>query len=98
MKAVDAEELKSLIRKYEMVHIDAMNKMSRAVHKNVIHEVIEDIMLCVDVSDSVPVVGIRCKDCKWWKTHGCAIRINDESDEPKEYDFCSFGERKDDDE
>ena len=44
MKAIDAEELKSLIRKYEMVHIDYMNKLSRAVHKNVIHEVIEDIL------------------------------------------------------
>lgn len=46
-----------------------------------------------DNPDFVEVV--RCKDCKWWKEIGCAIRIVDETDEPKEYDFCSFGERKD---
>jgi len=44
--------------------------------------------------DAVPIV--RCKDCKWWGDYGCAIRIVDESDKPKENDFCSFGERKDD--
>ena len=40
---------------------------------------------------------IRCKDCKWFNELGCAIRIIDESDKPKETDFCSFGERKDGD-
>ena len=42
-------------------------------------------------ADAVPVV--RCKDCKWWKDIGCAIYIADDSDKPKENDFCSFGER-----
>ena len=37
---------------------------------------------------------VRCKDCEWWNRHGCAIRIVDEADKPKENDFCSFGERK----
>ena len=36
---------------------------------------------------------VRCKDCKWFNDFGCAIRIVDESDKPKEDDFCSFGER-----
>ena len=36
---------------------------------------------------------VRCKDCKWWKDIGCAIYIADDSDKPKENDFCSFGER-----
>lgn len=44
--------------------------------------------------DAVPVV--RCKDCKWYGEAGCAIHIVDDSDKPKENDFCSFGERKDD--
>jgi len=39
---------------------------------------------------AVPVV--YCKDCKWWGGIGCAIRIDDETDKPKENDFCSFGE------
>lgn len=42
--------------------------------------------------DAVPV--IRCKDCKWFGKIGCAVNIVDESDEPEEDDFCSWGERK----
>lgn len=38
---------------------------------------------------------VRCKDCKWYGEPGCAIQIMDDSDRPKETDFCSFGERKD---
>ena len=37
---------------------------------------------------------IRCKDCKWFGKSGCAILIVDESDKPKEDDFCSWAERK----
>lgn len=36
---------------------------------------------------------VRCKDCRWFNCIGCAIRIVDETDKPKEDDFCSFGER-----
>lgn len=39
---------------------------------------------------------VRCKDCMWFNTSACAIRIVDESDKPKENDFCSFGERRED--
>lgn len=38
--------------------------------------------------------AVRCKDCKWFNDSGCAIRIVDESDKPKEGDFCAWGERK----
>lgn len=43
---------------------------------------------------------VRCKDCIWFAPnnegswYGCAIEINSKEDEPKENDFCSFGERK----
>lgn len=43
--------------------------------------------------DEEPEV-IRCKDCRWFKKLGCAIKIVDDSDKPKENDFCSFAERK----
>lgn len=43
--------------------------------------------------DAVPVV--RCKDCRWFNKLGCAIEIVDSTDRPEENDFCSFGERKD---
>ena len=39
---------------------------------------------------------IRCKDCKWFGKLGCAIYIYDDSDRPKEDDYCSFGERRED--
>lgn len=42
--------------------------------------------------DAVPVV--RCKDCRWFGKIGCAIEVVDETDMPKENDFCSFAERK----
>lgn len=44
--------------------------------------------------DLEPVV--RCKDCKWRGEPGCAVRIVDESDIPKDDDFCSWGERRED--
>ena len=43
--------------------------------------------------DAVPVV--RCKDCEWWKTSGCAIDVSSLDDVPSADDFCSFGERAD---
>lgn len=46
----------------------------------------------IPATDVVKV--IRCKDCKWFGDFGCSIRIVDESDKPKENDYCSFGERK----
>lgn len=52
--------------------------------------------------DAVPVV--RCKDCKWWKTNYswngkehkvCVIEPYEPVRKPE--DYCSRGERKDDD-
>ena len=37
---------------------------------------------------------VHCKDCKWFGKIGCAVNIVDESDEPKENDYCSWAERK----
>lgn len=62
---------------------------------------IEDVPIVpfIDIS-ALPIVDnyeiVRCKDCKWWHDVGCAIRIIDESDEPKDDDYCSFGERRED--
>lgn len=46
------------------------------------------------MEDDTQTTVIRCKDCKWFNTSCCAIEIIDESDKPKENDFCSFAERK----
>ena len=37
---------------------------------------------------------ILCKNCRWFNKFGCAINIVDDSDKPKENDFCSFAELK----
>lgn len=39
-------------------------------------------------------VVVRCKDCKWREHIGCALSIADDSDKPKDNDFCSYGERR----
>ena len=46
--------------------------------------------------DAVSVV--RCKDCKWWHHIGCSIDTRNPDDIPKETDFCSFGERREENE
>ena len=53
---------------------------------------IEDMIAEAPTIDAVEVV--RCKDCKWRGKLGCAITIVDESDKPKDDDFCSWGERR----
>ena len=58
------------------------------------NDAIDAIIESAPTADVVEVV--RCKDCKWFNDFGCAIRIVDESDKPKEDDFCSFGERRED--
>lgn len=66
--------------------------------------IFEVLLLCAVVSwilvqllwvVSIKPSFVRCKHCKWWNEPGCAIRIVDDSDRPKENDFCSFGERRD---
>lgn len=56
---------------------------------------IRRILKDIPSADVAPVV--RCKDCKWFGKIGCAIEVVDETDMPKENDFCSFAERKDND-
>ena len=50
------------------------------------------------IVDVQPEAIVRCKDCKWRGELGCAVRIVDESDKPEDYDFCSWGEEKEDEE
>ena len=55
-----------------------------------IREIADDIKRLPSVNPHI----IRCKDCKWFGKSGCAIEIVDDSDKPKEDDFCSFAEKK----
>lgn len=57
----------------------------------------DDMMKAVEGQPSADVVEVvRCKDCKWFNRFGCAVEIVDFTDRPTENDYCSFGERKDD--
>ena len=46
----------------------------------------------VPAADVVEVV--RCCDCKWWHTGGCAFRKDAMGGLPAADNFCSHGERK----
>lgn len=37
---------------------------------------------------------VRCKDCMWWHTNGCAFRNDCTDDLPIAEDFCSQATRK----
>ena len=54
-------------------------------------EVVEQF---IDTAPSINIVF--CKECKWRDNIGCALEIVDDSDKPKDDDFCSYGERRTD--
>ena len=82
MRLIDADALPRLTQIYEF-------NGKRMEQEVVLAKIIDN----APTVDAVPVV--RCKDCKWFGKSGCAIEIVDETDMPKENDFCSFAERKD---
>lgn len=55
-------------------------------------EEFEEVLNYIPAADVVAVV--RCKDCKWWHKGGCAFRKDCTADLPSADDFCSHGERK----
>ena len=55
----------------------------------------DQVLEIIDAAPTIDAVEVvRCKDCKWRNKSGCAIEIVDDSDEPKDDDYCSFGERE----
>ena len=68
--------------------------------KSILHDIQKRGFINKDV-----VQVIRCKDCKWWKTnyswnsgeHKVCVREAYEPSRQAE-DFCSYGERRDEDE
>ena len=54
-----------------------------------------DMMRAIQIIKDEPGIDIvRCKECKWRDHIGCALKIVDDSDKPKDDDFCSYGERE----
>lgn len=59
------------------------------------HQYDDHIVTCSHWKPADDVVEVvRCKDCKWWHTDGCAFRKDAVKDLPATDDFCSHGERK----
>ena len=59
------------------------------------HQYDDHIVTCSHWKPADDVVEVvRCKDCKWWHTDGCAFRKDAVKDLPAADDFCSHGERK----
>lgn len=59
---------------------------------------VQEVLDAQPTVDAVPVV--RCKDCKWWSDWGNGTGSCELSEDAMRRedatDFCSFGERKDD--
>ena len=70
---------------------DVVEKFIDELTKEISDRVIRALEANYEIIPKKPVVW--CKDCKWFNDSGCAIRIVDESDKPREDDYCSFGER-----
>ena len=85
MRPIDADALDSVVLRMN----DEGAQITRGEYK-----LIDSVIFEFPTIDAVPV--IRCKDCKWFGKSGCAILIVDESDMPKENDYCSWAERKED--
>ena len=57
------------------------------------------VKFAIDTQPTADVLEVvRCKDCKWWHTNGCAFRNDCAKGLPCDDDFCSHGERKTTDE
>lgn len=92
MRLIDADALKESIKRQADI--------CRAMGNEVLTEYADLIQTGfsqeIDNAPTIQLEIIRCKDCKWFNDIGCAIRIVDDSDKPKENDFCSFAERRTD--
>lgn len=95
MRLIDADALKEIISGNSYILRDSINSMNFGMFWDGIEQAIDES----PTIDAVPVV--RCKDCKCWmewtnNTGNCsrfALNwIGTDAD-----DFCSFGERKDND-
>lgn len=103
-RLIDAERLHSHLTDWAYaIAPDERDYDKEMHHKQIVYSTIMDAVYAVEQAptvDAVPVV--RCKDCKWWddipsstytpQYHRCRkINISMTAE-----DFCSFGERKED--
>ena len=82
-ECVDREALRKVLENWRDAHADVDDEQGCGLLEYVIWEV--DAQPAADVA---PVV--RCKDCRKFKTYACRMVASGYDD------FCSYGERKDD--
>lgn len=71
------------------------NNLCPAIYYDDFAEIVDDVLSEFEEAvDAVEVV--RCKDCKWRNTYGCPY-MNFNAAVRDDSDYCSDGERKDND-
>lgn len=83
---------KEYIERMKVISVIKGYEIENCPEKRAIVQDITDDVMKIPAADVVEVV--RCKDCKWWHTGGCAFRKDCTADLPSADDFCSHGERK----
>lgn len=78
---IDAEWIRNVYADFE--HYDNRNDWTTPI---------TNVLAVIDDAPSIDIVF--CKECKWRDNIGCALKIVDDSDKPKDDDFCSYGERE----
>lgn len=100
MRLGDLDAAKNLLLNYYSCVNEGTHKSNHMGDTLMSYEVADLIQDCIDNTptiDAVPVV--RCRECKHWDGfHSCHCHKADDNGTPifmREYDFCSYGERKD---
>ena len=86
----------AILKAHNETHKPVLYITGGQIHEiDLINEIVSDTQNLIDkIENGTLKEVIRCKNCKWFNTGGCAIEIIDNSDKPTENDFCSFAELK----
>ena len=87
-RRVAIEEIYRLLKEVPIIEIG-----TSTFHDGIIDGYARAISSLRSIPSSQPEI-IRCKDCKWFNKLECAIWIKDDSDKPTENDYCSFAEKR----
>jgi hypothetical protein len=100
-RLIDANVLMDTVEGVNWYHIDKMGYLANGANSQMHTPLFksEDIFKAIENAPAVDAVEVvRCKDCKRWEYDArrmaglCKRHINYTA----EWDFCSYGERKDD--
>lgn len=94
MRLVDADEAYKVLTDYYHHRTEIQHKaLKEAIGKVPTIDAVE-----VVAKNETTTEVVRCKDCKWRGKHGCYRNRDSYTwyNRPKDDDFCSWGERRED--